>query len=200
LNTKEEFDEWLRSYREERDRGTWSSCWLRPVIPTSPRNKAASSGDGKNLSAPRITARDRDHNGHLSPTFGATGSDSDEEDTDEEIVMVEGEVSNKPSWEVEFGDELADLPTLDVDRDFDPVGDLDILEALLEGYPTMEIKESPKEVEEEVVEEGEHHCWPVKTLKDRVSPDYPKSREKAKRHLDQHSFSDPNSPTSVLCA
>lgn len=45
---------------------------------------------------------------------------------------VEDEVVEEPSWEDEFGEELSDLPTFIELAEFDPVGELEILEALLE--------------------------------------------------------------------
>jgi hypothetical protein len=95
----------------------------------------------------------------------------------------EEDVSEEPSWETEFGDELVNLPTLVDEELFDPVGDLAELEALMEGKPTMEIKESPRKEVEEVVEEEEHHCWPVVKVENE-SPNAPKSRERAKRSMD----------------
>ncbi|KAJ0725665.1 hypothetical protein HanPI659440_Chr12g0461441 [Helianthus annuus] len=89
-----------------------------------------------------------------------------------------------PSWEEEFGDELVGLPTL-VEVEFDPVGDLACLEKLLEGEPTMEIKQIPNEEEKEVAEEFD--SWPVEKL-EVGSPSQLKTREKARRNLDRQSM------------
>lgn len=53
-----------------------------------------------------------------------------------------------------------ELSTLKDKVDFDQVGDLEILQALLEGKSTLKIKESPS-VGKVVVQE-EHHSWPMK--------------------------------------
>ena len=105
-------------------------------------------------------------------------------EVEEEVGLIEEDEkkAHVPSWEEEFGDELVGLPVLEEEGEFDPVGDLVYLEKLLEGKPTMEIKNSPNE-DEQVNEEFD--SWPVGevdvglTLK-------PRTREKARRkRLDQ---------------
>lgn len=53
---------------------------------------------------------------------------------------VEDEVVEEPSWEEEFGEELVDMPTFIELAEFDPVGELELLEALLEE-PKLEINQ-----------------------------------------------------------
>ncbi|KAJ0622837.1 hypothetical protein HanIR_Chr01g0025151 [Helianthus annuus] len=87
---------------------------------------------------------------------------------------VEVEVEKKMlSWEDEFLGELEGLSESEQVGEFDPLGDLANLEALLEGKPEKiseptpdeETKcgDLPKEVDK-VVEEEEHHSWPVEVF------------------------------------
>ncbi|KAJ0584578.1 hypothetical protein HanHA89_Chr05g0190181 [Helianthus annuus] len=90
---------------------------------------------------------------------------SDEEDEESEDNLF---------WEREFADELEGLPVDEEVGTFDPEGDLAYLEALLEGNPMTDIKQ-----EEEVVEEKEHHSWPVVLITNARQSSKP--REKAMR-------------------
>ncbi|KAF5814503.1 hypothetical protein HanXRQr2_Chr03g0111821 [Helianthus annuus] len=102
---------------------------------------------------------------------------------------VEVEVEKKVlSWEDEFLGELEDLSDSEQGGEFDPLGDLENLEALLEGKPEkineptphVEIKcgDLPKEVDQ-VVEEEEHHSWPVVLIINETKKSKP--REKARK-------------------
>ena len=64
---------------------------------------------------------------------------------------------------------------------FDPVGDLNELEALLFERPTIEISETPNEVEEVILEDEK----PVKNQHGGSPPKSTKSRDKARNNLDQ---------------
>ncbi|KAI3827971.1 hypothetical protein L1987_02060 [Smallanthus sonchifolius] len=60
--------------------------------------------------------------------------------------MTNGETTDHtvPSWEDEFGDELVSIHVMEGKGErFDPIGDLDELEALLYGKPTVATKEEP---------------------------------------------------------
>ena len=98
-------------------------------------------------------------------------------------MIEEDEKKEKvPSWEEEFADELVGLPVLEEEEEFDPVGDLAYLEKLLEGKPTMEIKNSPNK-DEQTNEEFDSR--PVEEL-DVALTLKPRTREKARRkRLDQ---------------
>ncbi|XP_076902248.1 uncharacterized protein LOC143556923 [Bidens hawaiensis] len=74
-----------------------------------------------------------------------------------EQMEDEEEEEHAPSWEDKFGDELVGLPDFEKHEEFDPVGDLIYLETLIMGKPTMEIKCSPNEKEEEVVKEKDQN-------------------------------------------
>ena len=107
----------------------------------------------------------------------------------EEMVGLIGEDEKKEkvsSWEEEFGDELVGLPVLEEEEEFDPVGDLAYLEKLLEGKPTMEIKNSPKE-DEHVSEKFDSR--PVEES-DVGLPLRPRTREKAKKRKKAPGYQD----------
>ncbi|XP_021986143.1 FK506-binding nuclear protein-like [Helianthus annuus] len=106
-----------------------------------------------------------------------------EEFEEEPLDKMEDENEERiPSWEEELGDELVGLPTLE-DEEFDPIGDLIYLETLLEEKPTMEIKYTPNEEEQEVAEEFDSR--PVEKLEDGPPPGS-RTRERARKSLDQH--------------
>ncbi|KAF5814747.1 hypothetical protein HanXRQr2_Chr03g0114601 [Helianthus annuus] len=99
---------------------------------------------------------------------------------------VEVEVEKKVLiWEDEFLGELEGLSESEQVGEFDPLGDLANLEALLEGKPEkiseptphVEIKcgDLPKEVER-MVEDEEHHSWPVVEVTEDSRP-----RERARK-------------------
>ncbi|KAJ0433769.1 hypothetical protein HanIR_Chr17g0873941 [Helianthus annuus] len=88
---------------------------------------------------------------------------------DEEVEQPSNE--DQMYWENEFRDELDGLRVDEEVKEFDPEGDLAYLEALLEGNPMTDIKQ-----EEEVVEDEEHHSWPVVGVTEDSRP-----REKAKK-------------------
>ncbi|KAJ0520345.1 hypothetical protein HanIR_Chr10g0458381 [Helianthus annuus] len=67
-------------------------------------------------------------------------------------AQVPSSVHTIPCWEDEFGDELLGIPLMEAKKGFDPVNDLDELEALLYGEPIVEIKESHQENELQVKE------------------------------------------------
>ncbi|KAJ0555263.1 hypothetical protein HanIR_Chr07g0300061 [Helianthus annuus] len=90
---------------------------------------------------------------------------SDEEDEESEDELF---------WDREFTDELGGLPVDKGVGTFDPEGDLAYLEALLAGNPMTDIK-----TEEVVVEEEEHHSWPVVLIANARKSSKP--REKAMR-------------------
>ncbi|KAJ0865580.1 hypothetical protein HanRHA438_Chr12g0542031 [Helianthus annuus] len=90
--------------------------------------------------------------------------------SDEEDVESEDELF----WEREFADELEGLPEDAEVGIFDPEGDLAYLEALLARNPMTDIKQ-----EEGVVEEEEHHSWPVVLIANASKS--LKSQEKAMR-------------------
>ncbi|MFS8006326.1 hypothetical protein Hanom_Chr14g01247901 [Helianthus anomalus] len=70
------------------------------------------------------------------------------------FVQVPPSVHYVSSWEDEFGDELLGIPLMEAKEEgFDPVGDLDELEALLYREPTVEIKEEPHQEMELQVKE-----------------------------------------------
>ena len=105
-------------------------------------------------------------------------------EVEEEAGLIEEDEkkAHVPSWEEEFGDELVGLPVLEEEEEFDPVGDLAYLEKLLEGKPTMVIKNSPNEDEQP---KEEFDSWPVEESDGRL-PLRPRTREKARRkRLDQ---------------
>ncbi|KAI3813712.1 hypothetical protein L1987_18443 [Smallanthus sonchifolius] len=61
--------------------------------------------------------------------------------TPESTAQIPPPVHVIPSWEDEFGDELLGVPLVEVNGEqFDLIGDLDDLEALLFGKPTMVVK------------------------------------------------------------
>ncbi|KAJ0458026.1 hypothetical protein HanIR_Chr15g0780461 [Helianthus annuus] len=118
------------------------------------------------------------------PTDDDFWNDDEGEDIDKPHDKMENERGTHiPSWEDEFGDELVGLPTLE-EGEFDPVGDLAYLETLLKEKPTMVIKQIPNVKEEEVAEELD--SWPVKVLDVGLPPTPTRTREKARRSLDQH--------------
>ncbi|KAF5782985.1 hypothetical protein HanXRQr2_Chr11g0502631 [Helianthus annuus] len=126
-------------------------------------------------------------------------------DVDEEVDLgdylgslfdneVEVEVEKKMlSWEDEFLGELEGLPESEQVGEFDPLGDLANLEALLEGKlekiseptPHVEIKcgDLPKEVEG-MVEDEEHHSWPVVLITNATKKSKPREKAKKRKRKD----------------
>ncbi|KAJ0667119.1 hypothetical protein HanPI659440_Chr17g0674291 [Helianthus annuus] len=118
------------------------------------------------------------------PTEDDFWNDDGGEDVNEPLDKMENERDmHIPSWEEEFGDELVGLPTL-VEEEFDHVGDIIYLETLLVEKPTMEIKQIPNVEEVKVAEELD--SWPVEKIVVGLPITPIKSREKARRSLDQH--------------
>ena len=105
---------------------------------------------------------------------------SDNEGEEKVVLIVEDERKEKvPSWEEEFGDELVGLPVLEEEEKFDPVGDLAYLEKLLEGKPTVVIKNSPNE-DEQLNEKFDSR--PVEEVDVGMSLQ-PRKREKARKKV-----------------
>ncbi|KAK1424978.1 hypothetical protein QVD17_20320 [Tagetes erecta] len=106
-----------------------------------------------------------------------------------EVVLpspIIGETTNHivPSWEDEFGDELVSIPLMEgIGGWFDPIGDLDEIEALLYGKPIVVINEEPQQ---EYVQADEFTNEPIT----KVAPD-PQNRTKDSRPVteDYNDFS-----------
>ncbi|KAL8232084.1 hypothetical protein R6Q57_001862 [Mikania cordata] len=138
----------------------------------------------------------------MDPYASGVWSDEEEEAIDEanflkylesrkNVVVDDQEVEDSmvktSPWEEEFGDELDNLPFFEESREFDPVGELEVLEALLAEKSTIGIQQSP-EILEELVEEEKHHSQPEGKIKDETPLKSTEPREKATKRKEM----DPN--------
>ncbi|KAJ0926100.1 hypothetical protein HanRHA438_Chr04g0167181 [Helianthus annuus] len=101
-----------------------------------------------------------------------------EEEEEEEVEVEQPSNEDQMTWENEFKEELDGLRVDEEVKEFDPEGDLAYLEALLEGNPMTDIKK-----QEVVVEEEDHHSWPVVLIAN-VSENLKPREEALRRTLD----------------
>ncbi|KAD7478746.1 hypothetical protein E3N88_01882 [Mikania micrantha] len=175
--SREDMNAWLRDAKGKRDRE------IQDII--------------KCINASRVKNQGRftyDSDGNY---LGFQFQHDDEEEEEEVEVDLEDEATEEQSWEDEFGEELLDIPSAVVeDLHFDPLGDLQMLEKLLNGELSVGIQVEAQEFVEEtiemevelpmiegevLVEEVERQSRPVGKIEDGTPLKFTEPREKARK-------------------
>ncbi|KAI3797244.1 hypothetical protein L1987_32499 [Smallanthus sonchifolius] len=145
--------------------------------------------DEENIEIPKTPIEDECFEEVLAGLF-----ETDDNSEDELLV----EIVDEASWEEEFGDELVGLPTFEEDGEYDPLGDLKLLEDLLYQEPSVGIEEEVK-VQEVINEprtelvsdlplftQGRERQEPVEEEDGGSPPRSSRPRDRARRRMDRH--------------